>query len=399
MPVSADGPEDEVPEADSRDHGLGEATEILRRLRGRVHGLKIRADCVDLRAVDDHTQSAARAARPAADVVPLRHGCEDLMDDRYLLDALLENTPDHIYFKNSQSCFIRISRALAVWMGLSEEAEAIGRSDFDFFGEDHAQAAFAAEQRLMRTGEPLVGIEEQESWPDGRRTWVSTTKVPLRDRAGAVVGIFGISRDITERKQIELHVQHQAALLVEQARSLERLASHDELTGLYNRRGLAAVGEQLLTGARRTGGLLGVLFIDLDGLKAINDRYTHRAGDQALSLVATILQDAVVDPGIAARIGGDEFCLLTSDASAETIEALADLIDKSVSRRNREAGNPYPVAVSIGRLLVDPRSPGSLEDLLERADTAMYDRKARRATRAQMRGRSSGAARARPGSG
>jgi diguanylate cyclase (GGDEF)-like protein/PAS domain S-box-containing protein len=328
--------------------------------------------------MDDRAQTQAAGVDSAADVVPLRRGPEELIDDRYLLDALLENTPDHVYFKDSQSRFIRISRALARWLGVTEAAEAIGRSDFDFFGEEHAQKAFADEQRLMRTGEPLVGIEEQETWADGSCTWVSTTKVPLRDLNGTVIGIFGISRDITERKQTEQRVQEQATLLVEQAQTLERLATLDELTGLYNRRGLATVGEQVLYEARLSGTSLGVLFIDLDGLKTINDRYTHRAGDDALRAIASIMQEAAREPGVAARIGGDEFCLLASNATTETVAALADRIDKAVSEHNREAGNPYNVSVSIGRVLVDPRSPGSVDDLVERADCAMYDRKARR---------------------
>jgi diguanylate cyclase (GGDEF)-like protein/PAS domain S-box-containing protein len=328
--------------------------------------------------MDERSRTRASDVDSTADVVPLRRGPEELIDDRYLLDALLENTPDNIYFKDSQSRFIRISHSLARWLGLAEEAEAIGKCDFDFFGEEHSQKAFADEQRLMRTREPMVGIEEQESWADGRTTWVSTTKVPLCDRNGTVVGIFGISRDITERKQAEQRVQEQALQLGEQAQTLERLANLDELTGLYNRRGLATVGERVLYEARRSGTPLGILFIDLDGLKTINDRFTHRAGDQALRAVATILQDATREVDVAARIGGDEFCLLASNATTKSIEALATRIDAAVGEHNREAANAYGVSVSIGRVLFDARSPGSVDDLVERADSAMYDRKARR---------------------
>jgi diguanylate cyclase (GGDEF)-like protein/PAS domain S-box-containing protein len=328
--------------------------------------------------MDDRLDTPAERIDAGADVVPLRRGPEELIDDRYLLDALLENTPDNIYFKDSQSRFIRISASLARWMGLNEAANAIGKSDFDFFGEEHAQKAFADEQRLMRSGEPMVGVEEQESWADGHTTWVSTTKGPLRDRNGAIVGIFGISRDITERKQAEHRVQEQAAQLAEQAQMLERLASQDELTALYNRRGLATVGEHMLYEARRTGTSLGVLFIDLDGLKTINDRFTHRAGDEALRTIGTIMVEATREADVAARIGGDEFCVLTYDATSESIEALADRINEAVANHNRQATDGFDVSVSIGRVLFDARTSGSIDDLIERADTAMYDRKARR---------------------
>ncbi len=328
--------------------------------------------------MDERPQTPSAGTESTADVVPLRRGPEELIDDRYLLDALLENTPDNIYFKDSQSRFIRISTSLARWMGLTEAAEAIGLSDFDFFGEEHSRKAFADEQLLIRTGEPIVGIEEEETWEDGHRTWVSTTKVPLRDRNGAVVGIFGISRDITERKLAEQREQEQATLLGEQAQILERLASQDELTGLYNRRGLATVGEQLLYEARRSGTSLGVLFIDLDGLKTINDRFTHRAGDEALRAIATIMQGTARETDVVARIGGDEFCLIAHNATEASVEAIADRIDQAVGEHNRQATEHFDVSVSIGRMLFDARTSGSIDDLIERADSSMYDRKARR---------------------
>lgn len=315
-----------------------------------------------------------------ADVVPLRRGPEELIDDRYLLDALLENTPDHVYFKDSQSRFLRISDALASWLGLSEATEAIGKSDFDFFGEEHSRKTFADEQLLMQTAEPLVGIEEEETWVDGRRTWVSTTKVPLRDRNDNVVGVFGISRDITERKLAEQQLEEQSKQLSEQAQTLERLASLDELTGLYNRRGLTTVGAQMLYEARRTGSPLGVLYIDLDGLKEINDHHGHRAGDDALKATAGFIQEQTGPTDAAARVGGDEFCLLVSEATPERIEAVAARIETAVANHNRAAVTPYSTSLSIGRVLADPRAPGTISDLIGQADATMYDRKARRAS-------------------
>jgi PAS domain S-box-containing protein len=128
---------------------------------------------------------------------------QELSLERELTNALMEHTPDHVYFKDTKSRFLRVSRAMAEWFGLDEPAAAIGKTDFDFFDLKHAEPARADELKIMETGEPLVGIEEREVWPDGRVTWVSTTKVPLRDRNGRIIGTFGTSRDITERKQAE----------------------------------------------------------------------------------------------------------------------------------------------------------------------------------------------------
>ena len=120
-----------------------------------------------------------------------------------LMDTLEENVPDMIYFKDTQSRFIHISRAHARMFNLKDATDAIGKTDFDFFGEEHARAAYEDEQEIIRTGEPIVNKEEREVWPDRPDTWVLTTKMPLRDHQGAVVGTFGISRDITERKRAE----------------------------------------------------------------------------------------------------------------------------------------------------------------------------------------------------
>jgi diguanylate cyclase (GGDEF)-like protein/PAS domain S-box-containing protein len=120
-----------------------------------------------------------------------------------LLEALMDNTTDHIYFKDIQSRFLMIGSAQATRFGLNDPADAIGKTDFDFFTAEHAQAAFNDEQKILKTGLPIVDLEEKETWPDGSETWVSTTKLCRLDAAGQVIGTVGISRDITKRKLAE----------------------------------------------------------------------------------------------------------------------------------------------------------------------------------------------------
>jgi PAS domain S-box-containing protein len=125
-----------------------------------------------------------------------------LQDDVFLLEAMMDDLPDTIYFKDRQSRFTRINRYAAAHYGIFNPALAVGRTDFDFFTEEHAGQALRDEQQIIRTGLPLVGIEEKETLPDGKSRWVSTTKLPLRDQDGDIVGILGLSRDITERKRV-----------------------------------------------------------------------------------------------------------------------------------------------------------------------------------------------------
>jgi diguanylate cyclase (GGDEF)-like protein/PAS domain S-box-containing protein len=307
-------------------------------------------------------------------VLPLRPGPDDLVDDRYLLDTFLEHTPDSVYFKDDMSRFIRISRALAVRLGLEDPTDAIGKTDFDFFGDEHAREAFADEQHLMQTSESLVGIEERENWADGREAWVSTTKVPLRDRTGRVVGLFGISRDITERKYAEQQLAAQAEQLAEQARELEQLALVDDLSGLLNRRGIQLIGEQMLHAARRDGTGVVVLFLDLDGLKQINDTLGHSVGDEAIRALADVIRDVTRESDIAARIGGDEFAMLLLDEDGAAKHAVERIVDGVAGARTARS-LPFDLSVSVGSCRIDARTPGSIEELLAQADRSMYDEK------------------------
>ena len=128
------------------------------------------------------------------------------LDRSEMLRQLMDHISDNIYFMDREGRIVLISQWGAKWLGYESPDQLIGKTDFDLFTEEHAAAAFADEQRIIRTGEPVIGIEEKETWPDGRVTWVSTTKMPLRDDSGNVTGIFGISRDITAHKERELLV-------------------------------------------------------------------------------------------------------------------------------------------------------------------------------------------------
>lgn len=151
---------------------------------------------------------------------------ERLNQESILLKALLENIPDAVYFKDRDSRFLRVSKAIHL-EGLQSTDEAIGKTDMDFFTEEHARQAFADEQEIMRTGVPLIDKIEKETYPNKPATWVSTTKVPFRNGKGEILGLVGISRDVTERfkaeeavrkarDELEVRVQERTAALVQE---------------------------------------------------------------------------------------------------------------------------------------------------------------------------------------
>jgi PAS domain S-box-containing protein len=133
----------------------------------------------------------------------LQESSTSVNKEKNLLQTLLDNSVDTIYFKDLESKFIRISKSQAVRFGLKNANEAIGKSDFDFFAEEHAQPAFDDEQEIIRTGNPILYKEEEEVWPDRESNWVISTKLPLYDENKNVIGTFGVSRDVTAKKKME----------------------------------------------------------------------------------------------------------------------------------------------------------------------------------------------------
>ena len=281
--------------------------------------------------------------------------------DRYLLQTFLEHIPDKIFFKDRKSRFIRVSRGMAERFNVPDPTDLIGKTDNDFFSGEHARQALADEQMILSTGESLVDIEEKETWPDGREAWVLTTKVPLRDRTGRIIGTMGIARDITDRKQAEVRICH--------------MALHDELTGLPNRALLHDRLVQAIALATRNCKRVGVLMLDLDHFKSINDSLGHYAGDAVLQEVARRLTACLRESDTVARIGGDEFVVAVPLAgSSEEIMQAAQRVQATLCRPFRVEGHEVHLGVSIG-ICEYPADGEQPDTLLQNADSAMYEAK------------------------
>ncbi|HEX2936910.1 MAG TPA: PAS domain S-box protein [Bacteroidales bacterium] len=137
------------------------------------------------------------------DITEQKQAEELLTREQHLMHALMDNIPDGIYFKDLNSRFLRVNKAMAHLFGLSDSNMAVGKTDYDFFKTDHSQQTFIDEQEIISTGKPILCKEEMETWFDRPPTWVLSTKMPLIDQQGNIIGTFGISRNITERKLAE----------------------------------------------------------------------------------------------------------------------------------------------------------------------------------------------------
>jgi PAS domain S-box-containing protein len=138
--------------------------------------------------------------------------------DRTLVTAFLENIPDNVYFKDRDSRFIAVSASMFKYHGFPGADELIGKTDFDLFDHAHAQPARQDEETIVNTGVPIIGKLEKETWADGHVTWVLTSKMPLRDEQGAIIGTFGISKDITKTKETEFALEKAQRQLVDASR-------------------------------------------------------------------------------------------------------------------------------------------------------------------------------------
>ena len=150
---------------------------------------------------------------PDSPTAPALPGGSDEPLDPAILRLLMEALPDRIYFKDLNSRFVRVNRAHARWLGLSSPEEAVGRSDFDFFSPIHAATSLEDEQRIIRTGEPVINAIQHIVKRDGAVAWGSTTKMPWRDSAGRMIGTFGVTRDTTAMKQAQENLAEERNLL------------------------------------------------------------------------------------------------------------------------------------------------------------------------------------------
>lgn len=279
-------------------------------------------------------------------------------EESFLIRQLIDNVPDYLFIKDTESRFVIVNDAIATDLGLRPD-DLVGKSDFDIHSKDAANEYFRVEQEIIRTGNPLIDFEEPASTTKGLKKWLLSSKVPLRSRTGDIIGLVGVSRDITARKQAEAE-----ALF---------LAHHDPLTRLPNRSLLMERIEQAILGAAQDKRCIALAFLDLDNFKFINDNLGHAVGDEVLKAAATRIGATIGSKDTAVRLGGDEFVILLADQPLD-----GDLIVKKLERLRIALGKTMDlgthaakVTTSIG-CAIFPNDAREATSLLKNADIAMY---------------------------
>lgn len=297
-------------------------------------------------------------------VTERRRAAAEVSGQAALLSAVIQSTTDAMYFKRIGDLrYLTVNDRAASAVNLPI-AEMLGKTDFDLFDPVTARALRTVDESVLASGEPTSTEEMLPDGEGGERVMLSSKSV-CRTADGTVLGLIGVSRDITERKQFEQQLTHQAL--------------HDHLTGLPNRALLQDRAQQALSRASRLDTSIAVLFCDIDRFKVVNDSLGHGAGDGLLRQVGDRLSRLIRDDDTVSRLGGDEFVVLCQDVDGvrHAMQLAARLMD-ALRQPMPVGGTMLTLTASVGVVITD-RGRAELRDvdaLLRDADAAMYSAKA-----------------------
>jgi diguanylate cyclase (GGDEF)-like protein/PAS domain S-box-containing protein len=309
---------------------------------------------------DDEIHLIEQAANLAEIALGRSRADQALKESEKRLSDILENVTAYIYTKDTQSRYLFANRLLRERFAAPME-EIVGYDDTKFFDADTAANMRKDDLRVLQNGEMLQTEETNFNLLTGVTDVFLSVKLPLRHEDGSIYALCGISTDISERKDIEEHMQH--------------MAQYDALTHLPNRALFNDRLQQAIIAAQRNKAHLALMFIDLDKFKPVNDTYGHGVGDQLLKEVALRIQDCLRESDTAARIGGDEFVILLP--AIETQQDASKVGEKILHTLNQPfllAGHTLQISASIG-VAVYPQHGSDEKHLVKSADIAMYHAK------------------------
>lgn len=279
---------------------------------------------------------------------------KDYDNNQTLLKSLINSIPDMVFYKDINSVYLGCNSAFASFAGKNEQ-DILGHTDWELFPAREAEYFIKADRETI-TQNTFTKNEVTVTYPDGRELVFETLKTPYRDKEGKIIGLVGISRDITERKIREDKVRY--------------ISYHDMMTGLYNR----TYFDEMQVAIDRPEKLpLSVIVGDVNGMKLINDAFGHVRGDMLLQEIAKILKQCVREDDIIARTGGDEFSILMPNADGQAVKEVVDRIRNLCREKRNEEKNIY-IDIALG-YATKSVPEDSLEKVIMSAEDFMYRRK------------------------
>jgi two-component system, sensor histidine kinase and response regulator len=359
---------------EQNDEGIAVAAAIRARHPTPIVFLTADSDDATLRRAQEGAQPHGYVLKPykdrelrvALEIALQRHALEEeIRQQRSLLAGVLGGMSDAVAAADLAGSIVLVNEAGRRAFGeraLIEEAPATD-SDHRIYLSDHVTLCPPDQLPLRRAlaGENVRDAElfiRSAEHPDGR--WYSVNAAPILDAEGLVCGAVEVGRDVTDLFAARTELQHQSDL--------------DALTGMYNRRGFMQVARPALEVARQSGRQSAVFFVDVNGMKRINDSFGHAEGDRLLMDVTWILNASFRTSDIVGRFGGDEFVVLAPDAGEHADMLRARLLD-AVEQFNAGSERSYRISISIGLSICGPEELAALEELVGRADRRMYEDK------------------------
>jgi diguanylate cyclase (GGDEF)-like protein/PAS domain S-box-containing protein len=257
---------------------------------------------------------------------------------------------------------LRVNDPFCELLGHDRDALTGGMTLADVTHPDDESPASPERRAAVEGGAETYRVEKRFIRADGEMRWVVGNVTVMRDDAGEPIHLLGLVQEITAAKQLQA--------------DLTRLALHDPLTGLGNRTLLDDRLHVALARAGRHGFLTGVVFLDLDGFKAMNDRHGHHVGDELLKAVACRLRAVLRPADVVARLGGDEFVAVCEElASIDEAYSIASRVEAAIAAPVDTCAGRVSVTASVGMALAEGSEGADADDLIRRADEAMYKAK------------------------
>jgi diguanylate cyclase (GGDEF)-like protein/PAS domain S-box-containing protein len=274
------------------------------------------------------------------------------------LQTLIETIPDLIWLKDPEGVYLSCNHKFERFFGTSEK-NIVGKTDYDFLDKELADFFREKDKSAMEADRPIINEERVTYADDGHEELLETIKTPLRDSDGKLVGVLGIARDITARKQAEEESLY--------------LSIHDPLTGLYNRRVLEERITEEINRADRYKHSLSIFMVDLDHFKLVNDTYGHQSGDITLFRLAGLLEGSIRKTDYVARYGGEEFIVVLPETPLAEAQELAERLCEKIGEYSIPITNSKTIKItaSIG-VACFPEHHQTWEGLIGAADSAMY---------------------------